>query len=89
MLQQKKWLFFQQAFKGFLIGVTKQSYFLASDFSYCFLKDKASPLWIASQMGHTQIVRELLTLGADVDAVREVGLPLLIEIEYLMLIHDG
>ena len=89
MLQQKKMVVFSAGFQRFFNWCYSAIIFLASDFSYCFLKDKASPLWIASQMGHTQIVRELLTLGADVDAVREVGLPLLIEIEYLMLIHDG
>lgn len=33
----------------------------------------ASPLWIAAQMGHTDVVRELLLAGADVDAMREVA----------------
>lgn len=36
------------------------------------LQDQATPLWIASQMGHTSVVKELLSSGADVDAIREV-----------------
>lgn len=35
--------------------------------------DGASPLWIASQMGHDHIVRVLLKNGARVDAVRCVS----------------
>ena len=42
-------------------------------FSYCFLQDGASPLWIACQMGHLAIVQELLRAGAEVDAPREVN----------------
>lgn len=34
----------------------------------------ASPLWIAAQMGHTGVVRELIAAGAEVDAMREVHL---------------
>lgn len=34
--------------------------------------DGASPLWIASQMGHDTIVRQLLKAGAKVDVVRRV-----------------
>ena len=36
-------------------------------------QDEATPLWIACQMGHLQIVKELLTTGADIDKTREVG----------------
>lgn len=35
--------------------------------------DGASPLWIASQMGHDHVVRVLLKNGALVDAVRCVS----------------
>lgn len=35
--------------------------------------DGASPLWIASQMGHDHIVRVLLKSNAHVDAVRCVS----------------
>ena len=31
-------------------------------------------MWIAAQMGHLNIVRELIVAGAVVDAVREVGI---------------
>ena len=41
-----------------------------------FPQDGASPLWIASQMGHSVIVKELLESSADVDAAREVGFTL-------------
>lgn len=41
------------------------------------LQDQATPLWIASQMGHTSVVKELLSSGADVDAIREVKSQLL------------
>ncbi len=36
------------------------------------LQDGASSLWIASQMGHAAVVRELLEAGAEVDTAREV-----------------
>lgn len=35
--------------------------------------DGATPLWIASQMGHDHIVKVLLQNGAYVDAVRNDG----------------
>lgn len=35
--------------------------------------DGATPLWIASQMGHDHIVKILLQNGAHVDAVRNDG----------------
>lgn len=34
--------------------------------------DGATPLWIASQMGHDHIVSQLLKAGAKVDASRYV-----------------
>lgn len=40
--------------------------------NFPILQDQATPLWIASQMGHTSVVKELLSSGADVDAIREV-----------------
>ena len=43
------------------------------DLSYdIVLQDEASALWIAAQMGHSQVARCLLQAGAEVDAVREV-----------------
>ena len=38
-----------------------------------YVQDEASALWIAAQMGHSQVAKELLEAGAEVDAVREVG----------------
>lgn len=38
------------------------------------VQDEASALWIAAQMGHSQVAKELLEAGAEVDAVREVGI---------------
>lgn len=35
--------------------------------------DGATPLWIASQMGHDDVVRQLLKAGAKVDVVRRDG----------------
>lgn len=35
--------------------------------------DGATPLWIASQMGHDHIVKVLLQKGAYVDAIRNDG----------------
>lgn len=35
-------------------------------------QDEASALWIASQMGHADVAKELLEAGAQLDAVREV-----------------
>ena len=46
---------------------------------YCS-QDGASPLWIASQMGHSVIVKELLESSADVDAAREVWFMLRVEL---------
>ena len=37
------------------------------------VQDEASALWIAAQMGHSQVAKELLVAGAEVDAIREVG----------------
>ena len=37
------------------------------------MQDGATPLWIASQMGHAHVVRELLVCNASVDAAREVS----------------
>lgn len=37
------------------------------------LKDGTAPLWIASQMGHSEVVRVMLLRGADRDAAREVS----------------
>jgi len=42
------------------------------DFYYSY-KDLATPLYIASQMGHHKIVKSLLNAGAEVDAAREVN----------------
>ena len=39
-------------------------------------------MWIAAQMGHLNIVRELIVAGAVVDAVREVGI---VSIDYPIL----
>ena len=39
----------------------------------CFFQDGATPLWIACQMGHPLVVKELLENSADVDTAREVG----------------
>ena len=41
---------------------------------YVIFQDHATPMWIAAQMGHLNIVRELIVAGAVVDAVREVGI---------------
>ena len=37
-----------------------------------YYQDHATPMWIAAQMGHVGIIRELLDAGAYVDTVREV-----------------
>lgn len=37
------------------------------------LKDGTAPLWIASQMGHSEVVRVMLLRGADRDATRNVS----------------
>jgi len=41
---------------------------------YVTLQDNATPLWIAAQMGHLNIVRDLLNNGAKTDTVREVSI---------------
>ena len=41
---------------------------------YVMFQDHATPMWIAAQMGHLNIVRELIVAGAVVDSVREVGI---------------
>lgn len=46
--------------------------------------DGASPLWIASQMGHDHIVRVLLKSGAHVDAVRCVSSCKITKIDFLL-----
>lgn len=38
------------------------------------LQDGTAPLWIASQMGHSDVVRVMLLRGADRDATRNVSL---------------
>nr|XP_028593009.1 ankyrin repeat domain-containing protein 29 isoform X1 [Podarcis muralis] len=38
-----------------------------------FLKDGTAPLWIASQMGHSEVVRVMLLRGAERDATRSDG----------------
>lgn len=35
-------------------------------------QDGAAPLWIAAQMGHSEVVKVLLLRGADRDAERNV-----------------
>lgn len=40
---------------------------------FVFLKDGTAPLWIASQMGHSEVVRVMLLRGADRDATRKVS----------------
>ena len=35
--------------------------------------DGATPLWIAAQMGHDHVARQLLKAGASVDAKRNVS----------------
>lgn len=42
-------------------------------FDWMFMQDGATPLWIACQMGHAPVVKELLEASADVDASREVS----------------
>lgn len=37
------------------------------------LKDGTAPLWIASQMGHSEVVRVMLLRGAERDAARNVS----------------
>jgi len=37
------------------------------------LQDGTAPLWIASQMGHSEVVRVMLLRGAERDAVRDVS----------------
>lgn len=37
-------------------------------------QDGTAPLWIASQMGHSEVVRVMLLRGADRDAARNVSL---------------
>jgi len=37
------------------------------------LKDGTAPLWIASQMGHSEVVRVMLLRGAERDAARDVS----------------
>lgn len=37
-------------------------------------QDGTAPLWIASQMGHSEVVRVMLLRGADRDAARHVSL---------------
>lgn len=36
------------------------------------LQDGTAPLWIAAQMGHSEVVKVLLLRGADRDADRQV-----------------
>lgn len=36
-------------------------------------QDGTAPLWIASQMGHSEVVRVMLLRGADRDAARDVS----------------
>lgn len=36
-------------------------------------QDGTAPLWIASQMGHSEVVRVMLLRGADRDAARNVS----------------
>lgn len=38
-----------------------------------FPQDGTAPLWIASQMGHSEVVRVMLLRGADRDAARNVS----------------
>lgn len=38
------------------------------------LQDGTAPLWIASQMGHSEVVRVMLLRGAEWDATRDVSL---------------
>lgn len=41
--------------------------------SACYLiQDKTSPLWIACQMGHNDVVKLLLHAGASIDQCRKV-----------------
>lgn len=40
--------------------------------SFC-LQDGTAPLWIASQMGHSEVVRVMLLRGAERDAARDVS----------------
>lgn len=37
------------------------------------LQDGTAPLWIASQMGHSEVVRVMLLRGAERDAARDVS----------------
>ena len=37
-------------------------------------QDGTAPLWIASQMGHSEVVRVMLLRGAERDAARNVSL---------------
>lgn len=39
---------------------------------YFMLQDGTTPLWIAAQMGHSEVVKVLLLRGADRDAARNV-----------------
>lgn len=38
------------------------------------MQDGTAPLWIASQMGHSEVVRVMLLRGAERDAARNVSL---------------
>lgn len=37
------------------------------------MQDGTAPLWIASQMGHSEVVRVMLLRGAERDATRKVS----------------
>lgn len=39
----------------------------------CVHQDGTAPLWMAAQMGHSEVVRVLLLRGADRDADRQVN----------------